>query len=225
MLHPCGWFSFQQLSLLLKGRQQKAEGNRGSPCALVLHCLVLTSSLLPKTRQASERPEMEVRTNLFKKTKPKTNKKHKPRLVQRRGRRRLQALEAFVRTVPKKLALYNRERGSRRGPHPEPSPASAVGSRAVPTKVHQHPGTCPPSPSTTIKVQQGRRGEGPAPTNTTPAQAVKCEAPVPVAQCSSLTLASYVVALRTSKERALATTAPSNLTHSHRGTARAKCSL
>lgn len=44
-------------------------------------------------------------------------------------------------------------------------------------------------------------------------------------QCSSLALASYVVALRTSRERALTTVAPSNLTHSPGGTARAKYSL
>lgn len=68
------------------------------------------------------------------------------------------------------------------------------------------------------KIRKGE--EGLAPTQTTPAQATKCEAAVPMARCSSLVPVSYVVTLRTSKERVLTTTVPSNFTHSPRGKSR-----
>lgn len=114
---------------------------------------------------------MEVRTNLFK-------KKKKNQTCKKEGEASITSSGSSCQDSAKEISfIQQRERGSRRGPGLSPPRASPALHEQCPTKVHRHPGTRPPSPSTTIKVQQGEGGEGLAPTQTTPALA--CSWPSP----------------------------------------------
>jgi len=118
---------------------------------------------------------MEVRTNLFQK---KNQTKTKPPICKKEGEASITSSGSSCQDSAKEISFIQQRKGQQEGPKAVPPPrASPALLELLPAKVHQHPGTRPSSPSTTIEVQQGEGGEGLPFPQTTPAPA--CPWPSP----------------------------------------------
>lgn len=130
-------------------------GNHGSPLPGTLRHRCL--SWLVSWCQHCQKPDRHQSTEQWKSELIYLRKKT-PKLVKRRGRHRLQALEALVRTTPRnQLYTTERERGSRGRAHPDPqpcpsTPCTGAFQPSAPFSLHHH------------ESAAGRGGTGPGTT-------------------------------------------------------------